>query len=84
MVDLSRVRRSGVLAPFMEGFAAALVGDGYSPHGAIKQLHLLAHLSRWLDGGDLGPADLDGEVVARFFADRRAAGYYKLLSPREI
>ncbi|MGO9959345.1 MAG: site-specific integrase [Solirubrobacteraceae bacterium] len=82
MVDLSRVRRSGVLAPFMDGFASALVGDGYSPHGAIKQLHLLEHLSCWLDGEDLGPADLDGEVVARFFADRRAAGYCSLLSPR--
>jgi integrase/recombinase XerD len=82
MVDLSRVRRSGVLAPLTEGFAAALTDDGYTPHGAIKQLHLFAHLSRWLDGEGLALADLDGEAIGRFFADRREAGHTKLVSPR--
>jgi hypothetical protein len=46
----------------------------------IKQLHLLAHLSRWLEGERLELADLDGESVQRFFAARRAAGYTKLIS----
>ncbi len=82
MLDLSRVRQSGVLAPFADGFAGALVADGYTPHGAVKQLHLFAHLSRWLDVHGLGLADLDDEVIERFFAARRADGHVKLLSAR--
>lgn len=82
MVDLSRVRQTGVLAPLADGFAVALAAEGYSPHGAVKQLQLFAHLSRWLDGEGLEPADLDGEVIGRFFADRRRCGYTKLVSAR--
>ncbi|MGH2870601.1 MAG: site-specific integrase, partial [Solirubrobacteraceae bacterium] len=82
MVDLSRVRRSGALAPLTDGFAAALTEAGYTPHGAIKQLHLFVHLSRWLDAEGLALADLDGEAIRCFFAGRREAGHTKLLSPR--
>lgn len=82
MVDLSRVRRGGVLGPFADGFAEALTAAGYTPHGARKQLHLLAHLSRWLDSEGLEPAGLDGQAIGRFFAERRAAGYSKQLSVR--
>ncbi|MGZ6692785.1 MAG: tyrosine-type recombinase/integrase [Solirubrobacteraceae bacterium] len=82
MVDLSRVRQSGVLAPFAGRFGEALVGAGYLPHGAVKQLHLFAHLSRWLDREGLGPGDVDDGVIERFFADRRAAGHTKYLSVR--
>ena len=77
MVDLSRVRQGGVLAPFAPGFAAGLVEVGYTPHGAVKQLHLFAHLSRWLDREGLSAGDLDAEAVERFFADRRASGQTK-------
>ena len=82
MVDLSRVRQGGVLAPFAPGFMAWLVEAGYAPHGAIKQLHLFAHVSRWLVREDLAPADLDAEVVGRFFADRRASGQTRYVSAR--
>jgi integrase/recombinase XerD len=82
VVDLSRVRQGGVLAPFAPGFTAWLVEAGYAPHGAIKQLHLFAHVSRWLDREDLTPADLDAEAVDRFLADRRASGQTKYLSAR--
>lgn len=82
MVDLSRVRRGGVLGPFADGFAEALTAAGYTPHGARKQLHLLAHLSRWLDSEGLEPAGLDGQAIGRFFAERRAAGYSKQVSVR--
>lgn len=60
MADLARVRQGGVLAPFGAGFAEALVGLGYTPHGAVKQLRLFAHLSRWLDREGLSPGDLEG------------------------
>ncbi len=82
MVELSRVRQGGVLAPFAPGFTAWLADAGYAPHGAVKQLHLFAHLSRWLDREGLAPANLDAEVVERFFVDRRASGQTKYLSSR--
>jgi integrase/recombinase XerD len=82
MVDLSRVRHGGVLAPFAPGFAAWLLDAGYAEHGAIKQLHLFAHVSRWLDQQGLVAADLDAGAVDRFFEDRRASGQTKYLSAR--
>jgi integrase/recombinase XerD len=82
VVDLSRVRQGGVLAPFAPGFTAWLLEAGYAPHGAIKQLHLFAHLSRWLDREGLSPADLDADGIAGFLADRRASGQTKYLSAR--
>lgn len=82
MVDLSRVHQGGVLAPFAPGFTAWLVQAGYAPHGAIKQLHLFAHLSRWLDREELAPADLDAAAVDRFLVDRRASGQTKYLTAR--
>jgi integrase/recombinase XerD len=82
MVDLSRVRQSGPLAPFAAGFAATLAADGYTPHGAVKQLHLFASLSRWLEREGLDPGQLDEEMLGRFFDERRAVGHTKLLSVR--
>jgi site-specific recombinase XerD len=82
MVDPSRVRVTGALAPFADGLVVALAGAGYPPDGSAKQLQLFAHLSRWLEGERLRPADLDGEVIGRFFAARRAAGYRERLTAR--
>ena len=56
--------------------------EGYTHHGSIKQLHLLAHLSRWLEAERLDVSDLDRELVERFFEARRAAGHTKLISVR--
>jgi integrase/recombinase XerD len=80
MADVPRVRIGGAQAPLAGGFGVALQREGYTRHGMIKQLHLLAHLSRWLEGERLELADLDGESVQRFFAARRAAGYTRLIS----
>jgi integrase/recombinase XerD len=44
----SRVRVTGPLASYAEGFAAQLAEQGYRPNAAANQLQLLAHLSRWL------------------------------------
>ena len=82
MVDPSRVRVTGALAPFAEGFVVAVAEAGYPPNGAAKQVQLLAHLSRWLETEGLALADVDVEVVGRFFAARRAAGYRERLTPR--
>src|SRR6266536_1603446 len=51
---------------------------------AARQVHLMAHVSRWLAGQDLEPADLGGCVVERFVAARRADGYTKYLSARAL
>jgi site-specific recombinase XerD len=75
MHDPSRVRISGPLEAFRAGFAAELGRLGYRRTPATFQLQLMAHASRWLDGEGFGAEGLTSEVVERFLADRRAAGY---------
>jgi hypothetical protein len=50
MADPSEIGVSGPLAPWATGFASSLVRQGYTPNSAISQMHLMAHLSRWLAG----------------------------------
>ena len=52
------VRVSGPLAPHVAAFASKLREAGYTPLSAVHQMHLLAHLSRWLGGKGLGVAGL--------------------------
>jgi len=66
MGEPSRVRVTGPLEPFAEGFIAELEETGYRPAAAAVQLRLLAHLSRWLASEALAPADLTGPEVERF------------------
>jgi integrase/recombinase XerD len=82
MVHSRRVRIGGALAPLVDGFRVMLEHEGYTPHGTVKQLHLFAHLSRWLEAERLELADLDRESVERFFCHRREVGYTKLISLR--
>ena len=76
---------SGPLARYAEGFRQGLLGQGYTEGSAARQVHLMAHVSRWLTAQDLQPADL-GEcvVVGRFVAARRADGYAGFLSARAL
>src|SRR2546425_9279872 len=50
MTDPSEVGVSGPLEPLATGFASSLVRQGYTPNSATSQMHLMAHLSRWLAG----------------------------------
>ena len=43
-----RVRVTGPLAAFADGFQACLVERGYTPCSVQFHLQLLAHLSRWM------------------------------------
>jgi site-specific recombinase XerD len=75
MTDPSQIRVPGPLEAFAAGFARELSRQGYTPNSARLQMHLMAHLSRWLgdkrlDGGALCMAE-----VERFLGDRRAVGY---------
>lgn len=75
MNDPTRVRVSGPLEPFAAGFAAWLSGQGYPPSSAARQLHLVAHLSRWLAAEARDLRELNDEVVEAFVVSRRACGY---------
>lgn len=75
---------AGLLAPFAEGFRAELLGQGYTQGSAAHQIHLMAHLSRWLEAQGLEPAALDERVASQFAAARRADGYAAQLSARAV
>jgi integrase/recombinase XerD len=75
-----RVGVTGPLAAYRDGFVEELAGKGYTTASAMRQVCLLAHLSRWLDGRALGAGDLGPARVEEFLSDRRAEGYTALLS----
>src|SRR5436190_14216942 len=80
----SRVRVTGPLAVFAEGFAGELARLGYKPNAAADQLRLMAHLSRWVDAGQHDVAGLTPPVTEAFLAARRAEGYVLWLSPKAL
>lgn len=75
MGNPSRVKVSGPLVPYVEGFRAELESQGYRPNPVCDQLRLLAHVSRWLADGGFDVADLTPERVDDFLVARRAAGH---------
>jgi site-specific recombinase XerD len=82
--DPSRVRVTGPLAVFREGFTGELSRLGYKPNAAADQLRLMAHLSRWMDAGHLEAVALTPQVAGAFLAARRAEGYVLWLSPKGL
>jgi len=84
MGDPSRVRVTGPLAVFTEGFTGELARLGYKPNASADQLRLMAHLSRWMDAGQYEVAGLTPQVAEAFLVARRAAGYVMWLSPKAL
>lgn len=84
MSDPSRVRFTGPLARFADGFTAELLHQGYRRNAAADQLRLVAHLSRWLAARHLDTKDLVSPVQARFLAARRSHGYVLWLSAKAL
>lgn len=80
----SRVRVTGPLTSFAEGFTAELSRQGYRPNAAANQLQLLAHLSRWLATKGLDARSLTASVLNEFLAARRSQGYTLWLSPKAL
>src|SRR5664280_223507 len=80
MVELSMVRVTGPLAGHAEGFRADLIRRGYTSRTARDNMYVLAHLSRWLGAGHVGPSELTPLVVERFLRARRGAGYRRWLT----
>jgi len=75
MTDPSRIRVCGSLEAFAAGFARELARQGYTANSACSQMHLMAHLSRWLACERLEAHGLYATEVERFLGARRAAGY---------
>jgi integrase/recombinase XerD len=75
---------TGPLAPYAEGFRRDLFGQGYTEGSAAHQIHLMAHVSRWLEAQGLEPSDLDDGVAGQFLAARRDGGYVALRSARAL
>jgi len=84
MGDPSRVRVTGPLQQYAPGFVAELARLGYTANSASGQMFVMAHLSRWLACEGLDAAGLIPEVMERFLAARRAAGYTLYLSPKAL
>lgn len=79
-----RVRCTGPLQPFVEGYASELTGLGYTSESIPQQLRLVARLSEWLAEKGLGVDALTTEVVDAFVADLRASGYRLHRSARAL
>jgi len=65
------VRFGGPLAPLASGFREELAALGYATSSATEQLHVAAHLSRWLEAEGLDAGALTGPVIDRFLVVRR-------------
>jgi site-specific recombinase XerC len=72
------------LADYAEGFREELFGQGFTEGSAARLIHLMAHLSRWLDGSGLRPVELTGDQVSVFVAARQAEGYVGWRSARAL
>ena len=79
-----RVRVTGPLVAFADGFHAYLVERGYSLTSVQFHLQLLAHLSRWMHAERFDVDGLSPGVVERFLAGRRGQGYASRISLRGL
>ena len=84
MNDPSRVSVSGPFAAFREGFLRSLLKWGYTPESAANQLHLMAHLSRWLAGESRDVHALSENDLQRYFQLRRDDGYTHCVSRKAM
>jgi integrase/recombinase XerD len=84
MNDPLRVRVRGPLAVYVPDFREELVSRGYRQGPVGAQLHLLAHLSRWLERRGLDVGQLTPERVVQYVENRRSEGRSNHLSQRAL
>lgn len=84
MNKASSVRVDGPLACYAPGFREELFAQGYTDSSAAGQLHLMAHLSRWLaeQGRDAG--GLTSECIEQFITVRRGENRSVHRSPKAV
>jgi hypothetical protein len=84
---MAKVMRSlvrGPLAPYVAGFPAELLGQGYTRSSAEQHVCFVAHLDRWLVTEGLGVPDQDAATVQRYLSERRASGNVLYLSAKAM
>jgi hypothetical protein len=77
-------RRSGRLAPFVEGYRGWLVAAGYTPQTVRLMLREPSRLGRRMDGEDVQIGALTATRVESWLAARRAAGGYRVPTVRAL
>ncbi len=76
MSSVCRVRVTGPLAMYADGFWADLAAQGYVAESADRNVRTLAHLSRWMDLQVLSADQLSAGRLEEFLAARRREGYH--------
>jgi len=84
MVKVMRSIVRGPLAPYVAGFGAELLGQGYTRTSAEQHVCFIAHLDRWLLAEGLGVQDLSAVVIERYLIERRSAGYVEYRSGKAM
>jgi site-specific recombinase XerD len=79
--DLSRVRVSGPLLPFFDGYAVWLAKRGYAASTVVFHVRLMASLSRWMRSEGVAVSELGSAAVDVFLAGRAAVGHLVRLRP---
>jgi hypothetical protein len=82
MSSSCRVRVTGPLAMYADGFRAELAAQGYVAGSADRNLRTLAHVSRWMDSQGLSVGQLSTARLEEFLEVRRRDGYHHALSVR--
>lgn len=84
MVKVLRSFVRGPLEPHVAGFAEELLRQGYTRSSAEQHVCLIAHLDRWIEAADIALGDLNGPLLQRYLAERRAAGYREYRSMKAL
>lgn len=79
-----RVRVSGPLATYVDGFRDELAAQGYTVQVRDRNLRMLAQVSRWMAGRGLSVGELTPEALEDFLDGRRRGGYHHALSMRAV
>lgn len=79
-----RVRVTGPLAAYVDGFRGELAAQGYTVQVRDRNLRMLAHVSRWMAGRGLSVAELTPDLLEDFLDARRREGYHHALSRRAV
>ena len=84
MCTACRVRVTGPLAMYADGFWSDLTGQGYVAESADRNVRTLAHVSRWMDRQGLSAGQLTAGRLEEFLVARRREGYHHALSVRAV
>lgn len=72
MKKSARVRVTGPLARFVEGFGEDLLAQGYVDDVVAAHFRLVAHLSRWMAQRAIHPEQITEYVIEQFVVERRS------------